>query len=168
VVRNDVPMAYFSAVLTLDGGRWRSLDVDVEEAVDVDDLAEEAREAAEGGGAVLVVLEREDEWFALVRADGGEPRTFVSDLPAVSAGRYAELLAAAADAPAPQPAPGEEGEDAAAAVAAPTWAGDTGLLEDLGLPAAELTAAAERLDPAGALVEAGERCGFVGLLEALR
>jgi putative tRNA adenosine deaminase-associated protein len=80
----------------------------------------------------------------------------------------ARHLASAADAPAPQPPPGEEGEDAAAAVAAPTWAGDTALLADLGLPAEELTATAEGFDPAGALVEVGERCGFANLLEAVR
>lgn len=161
-------MAYFSAVLTAERGTWRSVDVDVEDADDLDDLAEEVRDAVAGDGAVLVVLEREDEWFALVRVDGPEPRTFVSDLPAVLASRYGVLLGSAADAPAPQPAPGEDGEDAAAAVAAPTWAGDTGLLADLGVSAEELTATAEGFDPAGALVEVGERCGFANLLEAVR
>jgi putative tRNA adenosine deaminase-associated protein len=162
-------MAYFTAVLTASGGTWRPVDVDLDDAVDVDELAEEVRAAAPGEGAVLVVLEREDEWFALLRVDGdGEARTFVSDLPAAQASRYAELLAPAAESPAPVPAPGEDGEDGAAAVAAPTWAGDTDLLIDLGIPGEELTATAESHDPAGALVQVGERCGFVDLLEALR
>lgn len=167
-MRDHGGMAYFSAVLAAERGTWRSVDVDVEDAEDLDDLAEEVRDAAGSDGAVLVVLEREDEWFALVRVDGREPRVFVSDLPAVLSSRYGVLLGSAADAPAPAPPRGEDGEDSAAAVAAPTWAGDTALLADLGLTVEELTAAAEGFDPAGALVEVGERCGFANLLEAVR
>ncbi|SDQ18598.1 hypothetical protein [Quadrisphaera sp. DSM 44207] len=166
-------MAYFSAVLAGRGGSWRTLDVDLDDAVDLDDTAEEVRAAAEDEGledaALLVVLEHEDEWFALVRADGGaEPRVFVSDLLAVQSGRYAELLAGAADAPAPQPPAPEDDEGSASRVAAPTWAGDTGLLADAGVPDEELTATAEAADPAGALASVGERLGFADQLEALR
>ena len=161
-------MAYFTAVLARDGAAWRSLDVDLEDAVDVDDVTEEVRELAGEGGPLLVVLEREDDWFALVRADGEDPRVFVSDLAAVQGSRYAELLALAADAPAPVPAPREDAEDSAVAVAAPTWAGDVGLLADLGVDGDDLTGAAESSDTSTALALVGERCGFVELLEALR
>ena len=161
-------MAYFTAVLARDGATWRSLDVDLEDAVDVDDVAEEVRDVAGSSGPLLVVLEREDEWFSLVRADGDEPRVFVSDLAAVQSSRYAELLALAADAPAPVPAPREDAEESAVAVAAPTWAGDVELLADLGVSGDELTSAAEGHDAAGALAVVGERCEFVELLEALR
>ncbi|PWJ52706.1 putative tRNA adenosine deaminase-associated protein [Quadrisphaera granulorum] len=166
-------MSYFTAVLTSDGDGWHSVDLDVEDAVDVEELADEVRAAiddsGETPGPVLVVLEREDEWFALVRVDGEEPRAFVSDLPAASSSHYGELLSVTADSPAPQPAPQEdEEEDSAARVAAPTWAGDADLLADLGLAGGELADTAESRDPAGALVAVGEKIGFVDLLEALR
>lgn len=167
-------MSYFTAVLASDGEGWRPVDLEVEEVTDVEELADEVRSAVDGSdldgaGPLLVVIEREDDWFALVRVDGEEPRAFVSDLGAATASRYADLLSVTADAPAPQPAPqDDEEEDSAARVAAPTWAGDAELLADLELPGSELTETAESRDPAGALVAVGERLGFVDLLEALR
>lgn len=166
-------MSYFTAVLASDGDGWRSVDLDVEDAVDVEELADEVRAAVDGSGdapgPLLVVLEREDDWFALVRVDGEEPRAFVSDLAAATSSHYGELLSVTADSPAPQPAPQEdEEEDSAARVAAPTWAGDADLLSDLDLPGSELADTAESRDPASALVAVGEKVGFVDLLEALR
>jgi putative tRNA adenosine deaminase-associated protein len=52
----------------------------------------------------------------------------------------------------------------------PPWAGDPGLLEDLGIDAVELVdlVTASQDDPASAVADIGERCGFVDLLDALR
>lgn len=53
-------------------------------------------------------------------------------------------------------------------VAGPSWAGDAGLLADVGVGAEELVDTAEGHDPATALAVVGERVGFVDLLDALR
>jgi putative tRNA adenosine deaminase-associated protein len=227
-----VAVSYFTAVIARHARGWRVLDVDLDEAEDLDDLADLVRGASPGPGPAVAVIEREDAWFALVRVDDeSDPRVFVSDLAAGLASRYAEVLAAAADVDVPEDlgaldagvvaavyAPGaanddDEDDDAdddgdddsddddepglegdepdAAAVprglpALPltdlvelddepvrvirAWAGEPGLLDDLGLPAAALVALAveEPDDPAAALAGIGEACGFDEYLDSLR
>ncbi|GAB3678908.1 tRNA adenosine deaminase-associated protein [Angustibacter aerolatus] len=160
-------VSYFSAVIGRQGGGWRALDVDVEEVESLDELAEHMRSAAHADGPVVAVLEREDEWFALVRADAGsseDHRVFVSDLDAAERSQFAELLApvrdldddafAALRRPAPKATDDEDDdelvvvdddEDDAPAVAdddpvdpPSAWAGDPSLLEDLGVSPREL------------------------------
>ncbi len=113
-------MSFFTAVVADDGNTWRAKDVDVEDCSSLDDLADLMREVAHGGRPVLCVIEREDGWFAFVRVDDDEPATlFVSDLPAVLEGHYADLLGSAADLDAAVPpgvhayerAADDEGED---------------------------------------------------------
>ena len=131
---------------------------------------------------MLAVIEHEDEWFALVRVDGDdEPRLFVSDLGAASRSPYGPLLAPAADvdsadevddddsADEDEDGDGEtENEDEEPKVAA--WAGETDLLEDLGISGRTLRKLVEENgdDPGAVLAEVGEVVGFVGLLDALR
>lgn len=85
-----------------------------------------------------------------------------------------------------QAAPGEPGSDpdddlvhdsdgdlAEAAVdpdLPPPWAGDPGLLEDFGIGPQDLVelVTSSQDDPASAVADIGERCGFVDLLDALR
>ncbi|WP_432547039.1 tRNA adenosine deaminase-associated protein [Kineococcus sp. SYSU DK004] len=191
-------MAYFTAVLVPDDGGWRAVDVDVQ-AGSPEELGDVLRGAAdEDGGEAVAVLEREDEWFALVRAGGdgrGEDdvRVFVSDAVAAGSSRFAELFAElpAADAGLRRPgsAGAEEPEEAAgpeedeaddepedvADLAAPAvpeedvWAGDPHLLEDLGCPAPVLLRlSASGADPAEATVQVGELLGFADVLESLR
>lgn len=52
----------------------------------------------------------------------------------------------------------------------PPWAGDPGLLEDFGVGAEQLVdlVTTRQDDPASAVADIGERCGFVDLLDALR
>jgi putative tRNA adenosine deaminase-associated protein len=96
--RHHVRVSYFTAVIAGDGRSWRARDVDVEDAGSLDDLADTLRGAAHGDGPVLAVIEREDEWFALVRVDGlDDPRVFVSDMAAATRSPFADLLAPAAD-----------------------------------------------------------------------
>jgi putative tRNA adenosine deaminase-associated protein len=193
-------MTYFTAVLAAPappaGGApsgWRSVDVDLDEVADVDDLADALGDAAQSvdeGALVIAVLEREDEWFALARLsrDGGPGdgvRVFVSDLEAAASSRFADLLAdAASSADDADPEASEDGvddvedddgparevdEDAQApGVAGPSWAGDAALLLDVGVGPEELVDTSESNDPATALAVVGERVGFVDLLEALR
>jgi putative tRNA adenosine deaminase-associated protein len=91
-------VAYFTAVLARHGSSWRVLDLDVDDAEDLDELAELVRGSLPGVGPGLAIIEREDSWFALVRVDDdGEPRPFVSDLRESLRSRYAVVLESAAD-----------------------------------------------------------------------
>ncbi|GAB3591933.1 hypothetical protein GCM10027446_11620 [Angustibacter peucedani] len=205
-------MSYFSAVIGRHGSGWRALDVDLEDAESLDEVAENLRAVA-NGGPVLAVLEHEDEWFALIRVDDDEDaRAFVSDLEASQRGHYAELLAPVGDVELDEyadlrnpsaattsddddpdvddadddPEDGTEVDDeedplmaeaeqdlAAAAVDVelpPAWAGDPGVLSDVGVDAGELVelVLAAPSDPGAVLADLGERCGFDELVEALR
>jgi putative tRNA adenosine deaminase-associated protein len=162
-------VAYFTAVLARSETSWRVRDVEVDDAQSLDDLADALRGVAVGNLPVLAVVEHEDEWFALVRIDGeDEPRLFVSDLGAASRSAYAEILAAAADADSAED--GTSGEDDAAADGAAVWAGESDLLDDLGVSAKGLRALVESNadDPGAVLGEVGDIVGFGDLLEALR
>ncbi|KQX61692.1 tRNA adenosine deaminase-associated protein [Angustibacter sp. Root456] len=204
-------MSYFSAVICRNGSGWRALDVDLEDLESLDEVGDHLRAVAKGG-PVLAVLEREDEWFALIRVDDdNEPRVFVSDLDATQRSHYAEMLAPVGDVEleeyadlrnpsaststpsdlgddtADDPVDVEEHDDtepdpllsgadddlAAAAIdpeLPPAWAGDPGLLEDVGVDATELVdlVLAAPSDPGSVVADLGERCGFDELIEALR
>lgn len=129
-----------------------------------------------------------------------EPRLFVSDLAAASHSAYAEILAPAADVDAPDDEPEEGGGEGAggegggvgpAADADPdsqaedddeddedeevepviaVWAGESDLLEDLGVTSRILRKLVDDNadDPGAVLAEVGETAGFADLLEALR
>ncbi|WP_442906012.1 tRNA adenosine deaminase-associated protein [Kitasatospora sp. NBC_00458] len=57
------------------------------------DLADLAREATQDDDSVLVFIEQEDAWFAIVRVDGEEdPRIFVSDGAAAARSSYGSVL----------------------------------------------------------------------------
>jgi putative tRNA adenosine deaminase-associated protein len=220
-------VSYFTAVLARHGKGWRVLDLDVDDAEDLEDLAELVRGSLPGTGPGLAIIEREDSWFALVRVDDdGEPRPFVSDLRESLHSRYATVLESAADVDVPDDLDGladaigdddettdddesgsgttnsadddedddeisdeeDEPEDVIAnarealnpdlsdleadRVVRPSraWAGDPGLLEDLGVSAAVLVQLTvdESDDPAAALAGIGEACGFDEQLDALR
>lgn len=206
-------MSYFTAVIARSGAAWRAVAVDVEDAGSLDELAELLRGASRGG-PVLAVLEREDDWFALVRVDGDddEARSFVSDLGATERSHFAQVLSAVgdlelaeyahlriplpaadadgslddyaadddldtADAALPTSGNGVDGEPALIEPAVepevplpPAWAGDPGLLADVGVPADELVELVDQRagDPASVIAALGERCGFDDLLDALR
>ena len=184
-------MAYFTAVLSPEGSGddrdWRSVDIDLE-AGSPDELGDVLRGAVDDDDApVLAVLEREDEWFALVRTDGGvDTRVFVSDAVAAADSSFAPLFAelppateaSVADDSGQDDAQDDDdgGQDDEPAsdrpepvVAEDVWAGDPELLADLGLSAEALVRiAASGADPSGATVEIGELLGFADVLESLR
>jgi putative tRNA adenosine deaminase-associated protein len=184
-------VAYFTAVLSPEGSGddrdWRSVDIDLE-AGSPDELGDVLRGAVDDDDAsVLAVLEREDEWFALVRTDGGvDTKVFVSDAVAAADSSFAPLFAELPpatravlgdDASADDDGDGDGGEEddeptatrSEPVVAEDVWAGDPELLADLGLPAEVLVRiAASGADPSGATVEIGELLGFADVLESLR
>ena len=174
-------VAYFTAVIARAGSAWRARDVEVDDATSLEDLTDALRSVAVGDQPVLAVIEHEDEWFALVRVDGDdEPRLFVSDLYSASHSHYGPLLAPAADVDSADEVADEdedddedsdgesEAEDEEPKVAA--WAGETDLLEDLGISGRTLRKLVEENgdDPGVVLAEVGEVVGFVELLDTLR
>jgi putative tRNA adenosine deaminase-associated protein len=97
-----VAVSYFTAVIAAEGDKWRTRDVEIEDAASLEDLADTLSVVGYADEPVVAVIEHEDEWFALVRIDGEEePRLFVSDLAAASRGAFAEVLASAADVDSP-------------------------------------------------------------------
>jgi putative tRNA adenosine deaminase-associated protein len=175
-------VAYFTAVIARSGATWRARDVEVDDASTLDELTDALRTVSVGDEPVLAVIEHEDEWFALVRVDGDEePRLFVSDLAAAGTSPYGPLLAPAADVDsaddvdaadddedAEDAEDDEDSEEEEPKVAA--WAGETDLLEDLGVSGRTLRKLVEENgdDPGTVLGEVGETVGFVELLDTLR
>ncbi len=149
-------MAYFAAALARDGDTWATVDVDLDDAEDLPSLAELLRKNAVEDGPVLLFLEREDEWFAIVRVDGDEdPHIFVSDAAAASESPYAELL----------------GVEVLDEELAPEPVGDLDVLIDLGTSPSQLRGLCDgefAATPAEALAVIGEAGGFDEALEALR
>lgn len=151
-------MSYFTAVLARDGRRWASHDVDVDSASDLAELTTEVRALADDDEPVLVLVEREDAWWAVIRVDGDDdPRVFVSDVAGAAASPYAELLDVAdEDDDEEEPLPG-------------TCGGDLDLLADLGTSPESLQEMCDdELIPMDALAAVAERAGFAEVLDALR
>jgi putative tRNA adenosine deaminase-associated protein len=149
-------MPYFVAVLARVDGRWAPKDLDLEELSDlagVDEVADTVRDVADGGAPALLLLEREDDWFSVVRVDDDDTRLVVSDAAAATSSPYAEALGLDPD-----------GDPSAAP------AGDVDLLEDLGVPADRLVAlcGGDAPTPADALIEIARVAGFEDVLDAMR
>ncbi|MFI9269712.1 hypothetical protein ACIGXM_03145 [Kitasatospora sp. NPDC052896] len=161
------------------------------------DLADLARESAEDDDTVLVFIEQEDAWFAVVRVDGEEdPRIFVSDAAAAARSSYGdvvlteELVGRAGDSEFEDldslVDELEEGEDAELAdsdteeddedrpVTGPGGVpvgplGDVELLADLGVGSKELLElSGEGAEPGDALSEIADALGCADVLEAVR
>lgn len=86
-------MAYFAAVLARTEDGWDVSETELDSVETLADLADLAREAAEDDNTVLVFIEQEDSWFAVVRVDGEEdPRIFVSDAAAAARSSYGDVV----------------------------------------------------------------------------
>lgn len=149
-------MSYFTAVLAREGRGWTSHDVDVESLKDLGELTDELRAVADEDDPVLLLVEREDAWWAVVRVDGDEdPRIFVSDAAGAASSSYSELLEIDHD---------DEEEPVAGACA-----GDLDVLADLGTPPDALTTMCEdEVPPMDALATVAEAGGFGEVLDSLR
>jgi putative tRNA adenosine deaminase-associated protein len=190
-------VAYFAALLARYADEWQARDVDLDEVDDGMGIVEFIREACEDEepDTAVVLLEREDAWFAVVRLDVDEdPRVFASDLAGVSRSGYADLLTAPALVPVgPDGTPlegaaaGREERDADedadlvepeaeleeeeySGPATPSGpAGDANLLADFGQSAKDLIGLCDgRLTPADALAEIAGVLGAAEELEAVR
>ena len=86
-------VAYFAALLARTEDGWDVSETELDDVETLADLADLAREAAADEETVLVFIEQEDVWFAVVRVDGEEdPRIFVSDASAASRSAYGEII----------------------------------------------------------------------------
>jgi putative tRNA adenosine deaminase-associated protein len=151
-------MSYFTAVLAREGSKWFAHDIDVESIGDLDELADELRTVATDEEPVLLLVEREDAWWGVVRVDGeDDPRVFVSDAAGVRASRYASVLDI------------ETGDDEEPVVRSGACAGDFDVLADLGSSAEALQEMCEEeMLPMDALAAVAERAGFGEVLDSLR
>jgi putative tRNA adenosine deaminase-associated protein len=150
-------VSYFTAVLARDDEKWLAHDLDVETLEDVSELTVVLRDVAVEEEPVLLLIEREDAWWAVVRVDADDdPRVFVSDLLGVATSPYAEML----DIEEPDD---EEGIEPGMPF------GDTDLLTDLGTsPETLLEMCEEELVPMDALAALSEAGGFAEVLDSLR
>ncbi|MFI5529145.1 hypothetical protein ACIA8O_11445 [Kitasatospora sp. NPDC051853] len=86
-------MAYFAAVLARTSGGWDVSETELDDVETLTDLADLAREAAQDDDSVLIFIEQEDAWFAVLRVDGeDDPRIFVSDGAAAARSSYGSIL----------------------------------------------------------------------------
>jgi putative tRNA adenosine deaminase-associated protein len=153
-------VSYFAAVFVQTEVGWVGTEADLIEAKVTDDVSDLLRESAleTGGDPVVLLVEEDGEWFAVLRLDGEEdPRVFLSDARAIAFSELAALLyqfiGAAEEAP-------EGGADGAPD-------GDQQLLEDLGMNAQSLDELSERSLPTDALLIVAERVGFADEFDRL-
>ena len=86
-------MSHFAALAAKTDDGWHSSEVELDGLADIDEVAEVMRDASVDEGPVLLFVEQDDEWFAIVRVDGaGEPRTFISDARVVPGSPLAALV----------------------------------------------------------------------------
>jgi putative tRNA adenosine deaminase-associated protein len=150
-------VAYFTAVLLRDGDKWSARDVDLDDLADLGELADRLRLIEAGDEPVLVMIEREDAWWAVVRVDGDEdPRVFVSDVGGSATTGYGRFL----------DTPSTTGDEAAVEG---TCGGDFDVLADLGTSPDDLRGMCEdEMVPMDALAVVAEAGGFAELLDSLR
>lgn len=176
-------MAFFTAILAHTDSGYRSVDLDVDGADDIDDLSEIM--GSVGDGESIAVIEHEDEWFALIRRiDEREVKVFLSDLEAVERSSFADLFSDYLDSPEDEyeeedfdyddegesSDDDEEEQEMLGFEPDSLWGGDPDIFADRGVPAEDLIDQVERYssDPARVVAHVGEAVGFADQLEAAR
>ncbi|QKW20452.1 hypothetical protein HUT16_16470 [Kitasatospora sp. NA04385] len=186
-------MAYFAAVLARTGAGWDVSETELDDVETLADLTDLAREAAEDEDTVLVFIEQEDAWFAVLRIDGeDDPRIFVSDAAAAARSSYGAVLTDELieqdgeadfddldglvagldeeDGAVAEDADEDDEEPAGGRGANPVGPiGDSELLTEFGMTATDLLElAGEGAAPGDALGEIAEALGCGEVLEAVR
>jgi putative tRNA adenosine deaminase-associated protein len=173
-------VSHFAALVAKSSDGWKSSEVELEGVADIDEVADLLRDASVDEGPVLLFVEEDDEWFGIVRVDGGtgEPRSFISDARVVPASELAGLvfeeelpeedLLADVDVSLDEDAEPEEEEPAVRPDAEPRGASD--VLADFGITAADLLAlcAGEGMLPADVIAAVCERLGCAEEIEVYR
>ncbi|MFF2541328.1 tRNA adenosine deaminase-associated protein [Kitasatospora sp. NPDC058063] len=178
-------VAYFAAVLARTEDGWDVSETELDDVETLADLADLARDSAQDDDSVLIFIEQEDAWFAVVRVDGEEdPRIFVSDGAAAARSSYGsvltdELVDQAGESEfgdldhlldETEEAEEQDEEDADARGGVPVGPlGDAHLLTEFGLASEALLAlSGEGAVPGDALEEIAEALGCGEVLEAVR
>jgi putative tRNA adenosine deaminase-associated protein len=174
-------VAYFAALLARSDEGWDASDVDLDDVADIDGLADVLRSSAYDDEPVLLFLEQEDMWFAVIRVDGeDDARVFVSDAAAVARSAYGDVLLHRLAEDLDELASLSLGEDYEGEVDEDGNGprsrldnrplGDADLLTDLGVPATMLydLCAGDGMLPTDALAEIADRAGFADALESMR
>ncbi|MEV0260279.1 hypothetical protein AB0I49_02885 [Streptomyces sp. NPDC050617] len=174
---------YFAALLARTEDGWQASDTELDNVETLSDLADLARESAVDDDTVLVFIEQEDAWFAVVRVDGEEdPRVYLSDAAAATRSSYGAMLAdellgrddevddldSLVDLDGTEDGEPEtdDDEDDTAAADEPVPAGPLGegeILADLGMPERRLKSLND-----DALGEIADMLGCTEVLEAVR
>ena len=150
-VREEALPGYAVAAIR-EEGRWRCARMKAEALVDLDSAITELR-GLRSTGAVLGLLDVDDEFFVLVRPTPGGVALLLSD--AVAALDY-DVAADVLDLLRLEVPDEDEADDD------PWPEGDLGMLADLGVPADELAVLVEEIDlyPDEQLTAIARRCGF--------
>lgn len=160
-------MSTFAAVFAPNGKSWRGTEVEIDDVDIIDDVTDLMIDFAFelGSELALLLVEVDDEWFALVRAEeNAEPRVYLSDARAVHEHAVASLLSEVGGLAVPQPS------ESAGARPDPFPDGDGRLLTDFGVTEDELhsLAGGGGILPSDVLAVVAERAGFSELLDGMR
>lgn len=176
-------MSHFAVALARSGSTWTGAEIDLGDVEDVDGLVEMATaEVGDGADALLIAVEEDDEWLALVRADGdpGDARVFLSDTRVLATSDIAAIFADAIEGGVVADTSGddeddeggddEDADDDNGTLIDAEPGGDAGLLADLGTPAATLLAlcAEEGALPGDVTAAICERAGCADVYDGLR
>jgi putative tRNA adenosine deaminase-associated protein len=158
-------VSYFTAVLSRTGKDWRVHDVLVDD-VEPSALVDELRMLAEDDDPVLLLIEREDEWWGVLRVDGAEdPRVFVSDVDGAERSPFSELLSVELV----EPVVATVDDDDTPVIGGGGCGGDFDVLTDFGTSADDLRALCDDgALPMDALAAVAEPAGFAEVLDSLR
>jgi putative tRNA adenosine deaminase-associated protein len=169
---------HFAAALARRPSGWSGEEIELKGVEDLDGVIEEMRATAEDAETLLLFVEEDDEWFAVVRIDGDhDPRIFLSDGRVMETSELGALFGEAAvvvpdpdDEDAIDGVETDDDDDEEAAQAGGDPVGDADLLADLGTPAARLIelCAEEGQLPADIISIICERAGCLDPLDALR
>jgi putative tRNA adenosine deaminase-associated protein len=160
---------YFATAFARALHGWVGRELDLDEADDLDAVADTLREfaAEDSADVTLLFVEEDDEWLGVARVDGeGDPRIFISDSRVVQYSDMAARLAEDIAANRPQPS----GDEEESVKPLPQPAGDVDVLVDFGTSGDRLLwlCAEEGLLPADVITALCERAGCADQLEQLR
>jgi putative tRNA adenosine deaminase-associated protein len=167
-------MRYFAAVLARrSDDEWHGVEVSVDGAESVEDFADIARDV--DGDVRLLVLEQDDEYAVIVRADNGEDaRAFLTDGHAADEYGLAAVFADELEEIGLEESEDEEGEEDLLEDTPPVHDsapfGDAEIADDLGTAASDLLAlcAHEGTLPIDLLASICEKAGCGDVLDSLR
>ncbi len=161
-------MSYSTAALVRRSKGWTAAEIELDDAEDVEAVADLLRDVEPDAELSLLFVEAYDEFLVVLRLDGGEDlRVFGSDVAFADASPVgAVLLAELEESPVPVSLEDDDEEDEDAADPPGHPVGDADLLTDLGISARDLLAlcAQEGMLPADVMLEV---CRKVGCADAL-